>query len=150
VLAHALRKMKISTWTCYVVVAQRHACISIRSELVQERSQRNGDLRTRCPSRFLRRLLHQSNYGVVRVSDFRQDPGKKVWSWGTARNGRIWDDAAIPDGLGNVDPTLAITSRRLWLRWSQVQRISYLRVAMERAMLSRTRLQFPSLRKRNL
>jgi hypothetical protein len=35
---------------------------------------------------------HQSNYGVVRVSDFRQDPGKKVWSWGTARNGRIWDE----------------------------------------------------------
>jgi tetratricopeptide (TPR) repeat protein len=35
---------------------------------------------------------HQSNYGVVHVSDFRQDPGKKVWSWGTARSGRIWDD----------------------------------------------------------
>jgi tetratricopeptide (TPR) repeat protein len=34
---------------------------------------------------------HQSNYGVVHVSDFRQDPGKKVWSWGTARSGRIWD-----------------------------------------------------------
>ncbi len=35
---------------------------------------------------------HQSNYGVVHVSDFRQDPGKKLWSWGTARSGRIWDD----------------------------------------------------------
>ena len=34
---------------------------------------------------------HQSNYGVVHVADFRQDPGKKVWSWGTARSGRIWD-----------------------------------------------------------
>ncbi len=34
---------------------------------------------------------HQSNYGVVHVSDFRQNPGKKVWSWGTAREGRIWD-----------------------------------------------------------
>ncbi|HEX6496464.1 MAG TPA: DUF5107 domain-containing protein [Acidobacteriaceae bacterium] len=34
---------------------------------------------------------HQSNYGVVHVSDFRQDPGKKVWSWGTSRAGRIWD-----------------------------------------------------------
>jgi tetratricopeptide (TPR) repeat protein len=34
---------------------------------------------------------HQSNYGVVHVSDFRQDPGKKVWSWGTSRSGRIWD-----------------------------------------------------------
>ncbi|HEY1966135.1 MAG TPA: DUF5107 domain-containing protein [Acidobacteriaceae bacterium] len=35
---------------------------------------------------------HQSNYGVVHVSDFRQDPGKKLWSWGTARSGRIWDN----------------------------------------------------------
>jgi tetratricopeptide (TPR) repeat protein len=34
---------------------------------------------------------HQSNYGVVHVSDFREDPGKKVWSWGTARSGKIWD-----------------------------------------------------------
>lgn len=34
---------------------------------------------------------HQSNYGVVHVSDFREDPGKKLWSWGTARSGRIWD-----------------------------------------------------------
>lgn len=32
---------------------------------------------------------HQSNYGVVHVFDFRQDPGKKVSTWGTARNGRI-------------------------------------------------------------
>ena len=35
---------------------------------------------------------HQSNYGVVHVSNFRQDPGKKLWSWGTARSGRIWDN----------------------------------------------------------
>ncbi len=34
---------------------------------------------------------HQSNYGVVHVADFREDPGKKVWSWGTAPSGRIWD-----------------------------------------------------------
>lgn len=34
---------------------------------------------------------HQSNYGVVHVSDFRQDPGKKLWSWGTAPSGKIWD-----------------------------------------------------------
>ena len=34
---------------------------------------------------------HQSNYGVVHVSDFREDPGKKLWSWGTAPGGRIWD-----------------------------------------------------------
>ena len=40
---------------------------------------------------------HQSNYGVVHVSDFRQDPGKKVWSWGTARSGRIWDKILSDD-----------------------------------------------------
>lgn len=34
---------------------------------------------------------HKSNYGVVHVADFRQDPGKKLWTWGTARHGRIWD-----------------------------------------------------------
>jgi tetratricopeptide (TPR) repeat protein len=34
---------------------------------------------------------HQSNYGVVHVAEFRQDPGKKLWSWGTAPSGRIWD-----------------------------------------------------------
>lgn len=40
---------------------------------------------------------HQSNYGVVHVSDFRHDPGKKVWSWGTARSGRIWDHILSDD-----------------------------------------------------
>ncbi|MGH9328675.1 MAG: DUF5107 domain-containing protein [Terriglobia bacterium] len=33
---------------------------------------------------------HQSNYGVVHVANFRQDPGKKVWTWGTAPSGLIW------------------------------------------------------------
>ena len=40
---------------------------------------------------------HDSNYGVVHVSDFRQDPGKKVWSWGTARSGKIWDNILSDD-----------------------------------------------------
>lgn len=34
---------------------------------------------------------HDSNYGVVHVANFRQDPGKKMWTWGTARSGKIWD-----------------------------------------------------------
>jgi tetratricopeptide (TPR) repeat protein len=34
---------------------------------------------------------HQSDYGVVHVADYRQDPGKKIWSWGTAPSGKIWD-----------------------------------------------------------
>lgn len=33
---------------------------------------------------------HDSNYGVVHVANFRQDPGKKVWTWGTAPSGMIW------------------------------------------------------------
>ncbi len=34
---------------------------------------------------------HDSNYGVVHVANFRQDPGKKFWTWGTAPSGKIWD-----------------------------------------------------------
>ena len=34
---------------------------------------------------------HRSDYGVVHVADYRQDPGKKIWSWGTAPSGKIWD-----------------------------------------------------------
>ena len=33
---------------------------------------------------------HKSNYGVVHLADFRKDPGKKLWSWGTADSGLIW------------------------------------------------------------
>ncbi|MGH9402216.1 MAG: DUF5107 domain-containing protein [Terriglobia bacterium] len=33
---------------------------------------------------------HRSNYGVVHVADYRQDPGKKVWTWGAAGSGLIW------------------------------------------------------------
>jgi tetratricopeptide (TPR) repeat protein len=33
---------------------------------------------------------HQANYGVVHVANFRKDPGKKVWTWGTAPSGMIW------------------------------------------------------------
>ena len=40
---------------------------------------------------------HRSNYGVVHVSDFRENPGKKLWSWGTARSGRIWDTILSDD-----------------------------------------------------
>jgi tetratricopeptide (TPR) repeat protein len=41
--------------------------------------------------RFFGVYYHQSNYGVVHVADYRQDPGKKLWSWGTSPSGRIWD-----------------------------------------------------------
>lgn len=41
--------------------------------------------------KFFGLYYHDSNYGVVHVADFRQDPGKKFWTWGTARSGKIWD-----------------------------------------------------------
>jgi tetratricopeptide (TPR) repeat protein len=40
---------------------------------------------------FFGMYYQDSNYGVVHVADFRQDPGKKFWTWGTARSGKIWD-----------------------------------------------------------
>ncbi len=46
---------------------------------------------------FFGAYYHQSNYGVVHVANFRQDPGKKLWSWGTSRSGRIWDTILSDD-----------------------------------------------------
>lgn len=40
---------------------------------------------------------HESDYGVIHTADFRQDPGKKIWTWGTARSGRIWDKLLSDD-----------------------------------------------------
>ena len=40
---------------------------------------------------------HASDYGVVHVADYHQDPGKKIWTWGTARSGRIWDKLLSDD-----------------------------------------------------
>ena len=40
---------------------------------------------------------HDADSGVVHVADFRQDPGKKIWTWGTARSGRIWDNLLSDD-----------------------------------------------------
>ena len=40
---------------------------------------------------------HDADSGVVHVADYRQDPGKKIWTWGTARSGRIWDKLLSDD-----------------------------------------------------
>ena len=34
----------------------------------------------------------KSDYGVVHVADFREVPGKKVWTWGVSGDGTIWTD----------------------------------------------------------
>jgi tetratricopeptide (TPR) repeat protein len=41
---------------------------------------------------FFGAYYRDSDYGVVHVANFRQDPGKKIWSWGTAPSGKIWDN----------------------------------------------------------
>ncbi len=33
-----------------------------------------------------------ADYGVVHVADFREVPGKKIWTWGVAGDGLIWTD----------------------------------------------------------
>jgi tetratricopeptide (TPR) repeat protein len=45
---------------------------------------------------------HQADDGVVHVANFRQDPGKKLWSWGTAPSGKIWDKI-LTDGDGSYN-----------------------------------------------
>lgn len=40
---------------------------------------------------------HQADYGLVHVANYRQDPGKKIWSWGTAPSGKIWDKILSDD-----------------------------------------------------
>ncbi len=34
----------------------------------------------------------KSDYGVAHVADFREVPGKKIWTWGVAGDGLIWTD----------------------------------------------------------
>src|SRR5713226_4393924 len=39
---------------------------------------------------FFGAYYHQSDYGVVHVADYREVPGKKIWTWGVAGDGLIW------------------------------------------------------------
>jgi tetratricopeptide (TPR) repeat protein len=39
---------------------------------------------------FFGAYYEKGDYGLVHVADFRQDPGKKIWSWGVADDGLIW------------------------------------------------------------
>ena len=41
---------------------------------------------------FFAAYYHNSDFGVVHVADYRQVPGKKIWSWGVAGDGLIWTD----------------------------------------------------------
>jgi tetratricopeptide (TPR) repeat protein len=46
---------------------------------------------------FFGAYYHDADSGVVHVADFRLDPGKKIWTWGTARSGRLWDKLLSDD-----------------------------------------------------
>lgn len=41
---------------------------------------------------FFGAYYHDSDFGVLHVADYRQVPGKKIWSWGVAGDGLIWAD----------------------------------------------------------
>ncbi|MBI1941179.1 MAG: DUF5107 domain-containing protein [Acidobacteria bacterium] len=41
---------------------------------------------------FFGAYYHQADYGVAHVADFREVPGKKIWTWGVAGDGLIWTD----------------------------------------------------------
>ncbi len=41
---------------------------------------------------FFGAYYEKSDYGVAHVADFREVPGKKVWTWGVAGDGLIWTD----------------------------------------------------------
>jgi tetratricopeptide (TPR) repeat protein len=41
---------------------------------------------------FFGAYYHDSDFGIVHVADWRELPGKKIWSWGVADDGLIWTD----------------------------------------------------------
>lgn len=41
---------------------------------------------------FFGAYYHNAEYGVVHAADFREVPGKKIWTWGVAGDGLIWTD----------------------------------------------------------
>lgn len=59
---------------------------------------------------FFGMYYHQSNYGVVHVANYRQDPGKKIWTLGTAPSGMIWGNILSDNG----DPYGEIQSGRFY------------------------------------
>jgi tetratricopeptide (TPR) repeat protein len=48
---------------------------------------------------FFGAYYHKPDYGVAHVADFREVPGKKIWTWGVAGDGLIWTDL-LTDGDG--------------------------------------------------
>ncbi len=39
---------------------------------------------------FFGAYYHDADFGVVHVADYHEVPGKKIWTWGVARDGLIW------------------------------------------------------------
>lgn len=51
---------------------------------------------------FFGAYYHNSDYGVVHVADFRNLPGKKIWTWGRDQAGKVWE-GALTDSDGPYD-----------------------------------------------
>jgi tetratricopeptide (TPR) repeat protein len=47
---------------------------------------------------FFGMYYHQSNYGVVHVADYHQDPGKKIWTLGNSSEGMMWNNILDDNG----------------------------------------------------
>jgi len=43
-----------------------------------------------CYRNFFGAYYHRSDYGVAHVADYRDVPGRKVWTWGVADDGLVW------------------------------------------------------------
>jgi len=51
---------------------------------------------------FFGAYYHDSDYGIVHVADFRNLPGKKIWTWGRDQAGKAWEDV-LTDSDGPYD-----------------------------------------------
>ncbi|MCL5006362.1 MAG: DUF5107 domain-containing protein [Acidobacteria bacterium] len=51
---------------------------------------------------FFGAYYHDSDHGIVHVADFRDLPGKKIWTWGHAQAGKVWE-SALTDNDGSYD-----------------------------------------------
>lgn len=49
---------------------------------------------------FFGAYYHNSDYGVVHTADYRDLPGKKMWTWGRGEEGKVWGEEALTDNDG--------------------------------------------------
>jgi tetratricopeptide (TPR) repeat protein len=52
---------------------------------------------------FFGAYYHDSDYGVVHTSNYRDLPGKKMWTWGRGEDGKVWGELGLTDDDGPYD-----------------------------------------------